>query len=146
MEANWKVAGIFKADASKVAQEISSIGKECTTKDIVNVARNVSSELHKCFEWNDSIAGEKYREIQAQQILRSLVISKQVEDKEPVTYRLFVNTGERDGKYKPVEFVVRKQDEYEKLLETAKRELIAFKAKYSMLVELAEIFREIDIL
>lgn len=144
MVANWKVAGIFKADASKVAQEISDLGKECTTKDIVNIARNSRSELHKCFEWDDSVAGERYREIQAQQILRSLVISKQVEDKEPVTYRLFVNTGDRDGKYKPVEFVVRQPDEYQKLLETAKRELHAFKTKYSILVELSGLFKEID--
>ncbi len=144
MVASWKVAGIFKADASKVAEEIRNIGKECTTKDIVSVARDANSELHKCFEWNDTVAGEKYREIQAQQILRSLVISKQVEDKEPVTYRLFVNTGDRDGKYKPVEVVVRQPDEYEKLLEMAKRELQAFKDKYSVLVELSELFKEID--
>jgi hypothetical protein len=144
VQASWKVAGIFKADASRVAEEITNLGKECTTKDIVNVARNSSSELHKCFEWDDTVAGEKYREIQAQQILRSLVISKQVENKDPVTYRLFVNTGDRDGKYKPVEVVVKQKDEYEKLLETAKRELQAFKDKYSILVELNDLFNEID--
>ena len=144
MEAKWKIDGIFKADASKVATEVKRLGDEITPKDITRFARAEGSELHKCFEWNDTVAGEKYREIQAQQILRYLVISKQVEDKEPVTYRLFVNTGDRDGKYKPMEYVVRQPFEYEKLLEAAKKELQAFKLKYSILVELSELFKEID--
>ncbi len=145
MEASWKIGGIFKADAHEVAKEICSIGDECTPQDLVKYARNENSELHKCFEWNDSIAGEKYRELQAQKVLTTLVITKDLgEDKKPVQYRLFVNTGDRSGNYKPLPVVIRKQDEYGRLLEMAKRELQAFKKKYSILAELENVFLEID--
>ena len=145
LKASWKV-GVFKADATKVAEEIYSISDCCTPEDLVEKAKDESTELHKCFEWDDTIAGEKYRKIQAQQVLRYLVVTKQPEKQEPVTYRMFVNTGDRSGEYKPTELVVQRKDEYATLLETAKRELIAFRKKYSMLVELKEVFDEIDLI
>lgn len=145
MIASWKIGGIFKADAQQVAKEICSIGDECSPQDIVVFARDERSELHKCFEWDDSIAGERYREIQAQKVLRTLVITREAEEsKEPVQCRLFVNTGDNSGNYKPLPVVVRKQDEYERLLEMAKRELQAFKKKYAVLAELEGVFLEID--
>lgn len=146
MEASWKVAGLFRADASKVATEISSLGEAVKPKDLVRYARDESSELHKCFEWDDGIAGEKYRELQAQKVLQLLVITPKVEEKEPVSYRIFVNTGDNSGKYKPLPLVVKRSDEYESLLKMAKRELQAFKKKYEMLKELEGIFNEIDLL
>lgn len=73
MIASWKIGGIFKADAQQVAKEICSIGDECSPQDIVVFARDERSELHKCFEWDDSIAGERYREIQAQRYLEHLL-------------------------------------------------------------------------
>jgi len=146
MEASWKVQGIFKADASKVATEVSEIGEAVTPDDLVAYAKDEKSELHKCFEWDDSIAGAKYRKLQAQKVLRMLVVTPRQEEKETVSYRLFVNTGDNSNKYKPVELVVKKQDEYTALLEAAKRELQAFKRKYEILVELDQIFKEIDLL
>lgn len=148
MDAKWKICGIFKADAQSVAQEIKSLGDSCTAKDLVEFAKkDESSELHKCFEWDDSVAGEKYRLLQAQKVLINLVVTPSVkEDKEPVSYRLFMNTGDNSGKYKPVNVVVQKQDEYRELLEMAKRELLAFKKRYSMIRELSEVFKEIDVL
>lgn len=146
MLATWKCEGIYKADANKVAEEITGIGKEFSVKQIVDKARNSSTELHKCFEWNDSVAGEKYREIQAQNIVRQLVIVRNEPDKKPekTNVRMIVSDGQRTGTYKPIQFVVRKEDEYEAMLERARAELRAFKAKYSQLSELGEILALID--
>lgn len=147
MEASWKIGGLFKADACEVAKEIYSMGDSVKPADLVEFARNPESELHKCFEWDDSVAGEKYRELQASKVLRLLVVTKKpVEQEAPKQYRLFVNTGDNSGDYKPLTLVMRNQTEYESLLETARQELQAFKKKYSMLTELAEIFKEIDLL
>lgn len=136
MKAAWNINGIFKADAEKVSDELSAI--KCTPSNVVEHARNPKTELHKCFEWNDSIAGEKYREHQAQQVIRNLVIIKEeTEEKTPI--RLFYNTGDRTGEYKPVQLVMRKEDEYKNLLNKAQEELRVFKKKYHCLTELEEI-------
>ncbi|MAS97330.1 MAG: hypothetical protein CMF29_00135 [Kiritimatiellaceae bacterium] len=42
---------------------------ELTAKGVVNKARNPKSALHSCFEWDDSVAGEKFREAQAYRLI-----------------------------------------------------------------------------
>lgn len=70
----WAVKDIFKADAEKVYNEINSIGEKYTPKDVLEKARgNEDSELHKCFEWDDAIAGEKYRLQQARDVIRMIL-------------------------------------------------------------------------
>lgn len=136
----WKKGyGFVKADAQKVYNEITEIGESVTPKEIVNKARNEDTELHKCFEWDDKIAGEKFRELQAGNILRLLV----VKEEEPPTDRpeiRVLQVTEPGGGYKPVEVILRKEEEYTALLARAYAELRAFKIKYAMLTELADIF------
>ena len=47
---SWKIKGIFKADAQKVSEEIAEIGETVEPSEIVEKARDESTELHKCFE------------------------------------------------------------------------------------------------
>ena len=91
MQAEWKIKGIYKADAQKVANEI---GKEkITPYEVLEKAKDENSELHKCFEWNDSIAAEKYRLQQAGNILRMLVYKPKSKEEQPV--RCFQITTEK---------------------------------------------------
>ena len=78
----WKpgMEHLFKADANQVANEIADIGENATPKQIVEKARNESTELHKCFDWDDTTAAEKWRIQQARQVVCCLVI-KQVDDR-----------------------------------------------------------------
>lgn len=145
MNYSWKIGGIYKANPQVIGEEIQSLGEHFTVKDIVNKARDNNSNLHNLLEWNDEIAGEKYREIQAGDIVRNLVIVKQVDGKEKNTnIRVFVSSNKRDGVYKPITSVIRVQEEYEQLLQQALRELQAFKNKYKDLSELNEIFEVIE--
>lgn len=141
--ASWKIGGIFKADAEKVASEITNIGDGCTPIEIVEYAKNPSTELNKCFEWNDTVAAEKYRINQAGDVLRNLIIVK-VDEKEekPTNIRFFSNVGQ--STYKPTLVVYQNQVEYERLLQQALRELDAFKKKYRELSELEEVFKVIE--
>jgi len=66
MQAEWKIKGIYKADAQKIADEIGD--NKISPQELLEKARNEDSELHKCFEWDDSVAAEKYRLIQARQM------------------------------------------------------------------------------
>lgn len=138
--ATWKSGfSPFKADAQKVADEISAIGEEVTPAQILEKARNSSTELHKCFEWDDTVAAEKYRLYQARSIVCHLVIKEVEEKPDAPQTRLFHKTDYSSG-YKPITRIVRNEDEYQKLLSNAMRELRAFKAKYHSLSELEEIF------
>ena len=45
MRAEWRIKGIYKADAQKVADEIGD--KKVTPQEILEKARDETSELHK---------------------------------------------------------------------------------------------------
>lgn len=129
---------MFKADAQQVCKELHDLGDEFTPEDIVAKATDAKTELHKCFEWDNDAAAEKYRIHQARLITSNLVFRKESAEEEsdqPVLVRVF-NKTEATGGYKPPERVFTQSDEYDKLLKRAIAELRQFKVKYSMLKEL----------
>lgn len=140
----WRkeVANMYKGiDAQTVADEISEIGEDVTAEQIVDKAKDENTELHKCFTWDNDIAAEKYRIIEARQIVRHLVREELPDAKNDTPpLRVFYKTNNGEG-YKHIErTIIKKEDEYQALLARAMMELRAFKVKYSMLEELREIF------
>lgn len=143
----WSVSGVFKADANKCYEEIQEIGEEVKPEQVLEKARDSESELHKCFDWDDSSAAEKYRLHQARLVINHLIVVKRdvEEEKEPVQFRVMLkNDTARESGYKQTLVMVRDEDEYKKMLEQAYRELHSFKQKYSCLSELSEILALID--
>lgn len=138
-QVKWKLNGIFNADAQKVYEEIGDT--QISPEEVLEKARKKKSELHKCFEWDDSIAAEKYRLNQARMLLRFLVIAPVKEDDEPV--RVYQVTSERNV-YQPTRLFLQNPDEYNALLKRAKNELIAIKNRYKSLSELDAVFAAID--
>jgi tRNA A37 N6-isopentenylltransferase MiaA len=89
----WKKGSCFKANANKCKVEIDTLVNK-TAKNIVNLARNRKTELHKCFEWDDTKAAEKWRLNQAQRICCSF----EVIEIDPVTKKeYFVKVFEKDS-------------------------------------------------
>ncbi len=141
IEAKWKegMQSLYKgADAQKVANEILALGDDITPNQILETARNKNTELHKCFEWDDSIAAERYRLSQARMIVCHLVIKRPPEEKEKPEIRIFYKT-DKASNYKPTTLIMTDKTEYEKLLENAYKELQIFKKKYHSLAELDDI-------
>ena len=138
----WAVAGLHKGDAQKCYDECQSL-EEVTPASVLEKAKNKRTELHKCFEWNDSVAGEKYRLIQARQIIQHFVIVPLDDDKDTPQVRSYQITTERN-KYEPTRIFLQNPDEYRELLKRAKSELESFKQRYKTLSELKTIFEEID--
>ena len=139
MQAEWKVKGLYKADAQKVADEIGS--GQITPQEVLEKARDVNSELHKCFEWDDSIAAEKYRLQQARSIIINLVYAPKKEEEQSV--RCFSLTS-KVSTYQPTQQFLVQEDEYQTLLKRALAELEAFKRKYHTLTELEAVFEAIE--
>lgn len=145
IEAAWKQGyGSLhgNADAQKIADEIMSIGESATPEQILEKARNDDTELHRCFEWRDDVAAEKYRLQQARQIVCHLVIKHTVKDDKP-PIRFFAKPSKSSG-YEPVRIIVRNEEKYQGLLSEAYKELRAFKNKYSNLKELEKVFEAIE--
>lgn len=137
----WKVDGIFKADANECYREISSL-EQITPKAILDFARDENSELHKCFEWDNDSAAEKYRTIQAGNVIRMLYIVPKNANAPPV--RVLSRTS--DTVYQPTRTFVKNQNEYEDLLKRALSELESFRLKYKTLSELEQVFEQIDLI
>ena len=68
MTYKWKLPGIIPVEAQEAGEELDRIYKkygELQPSTIVDESRDSSAPLHKCFEWDDQTAAEKYRETQA---------------------------------------------------------------------------------
>lgn len=144
--AKWKKGfeTLYKADANLVANEILEIGDNVSPKDVLEKAKQEDTELHKCFEWDDGIAAEKYRLSQAGGILRTLVIKREeTESCMKPEIRRFYKTKGNEG-YKPSEIVFRKQDEYEALVQRCRTELLYVKSKFSNVSEYQEVWNLIN--
>lgn len=137
----WKVEGIFKADANECYREISSL-EQITPKAILDFAKDEKSELHKCFDWDNDSAAEKYRMIQAGNVIRMLYIVPKNVDTPPV--RVLSRTS--DTVYQPTRTFIKNQNEYEDLLKRALSELESFRLKYKTLSELEQVFEQIDLI
>lgn len=135
----WKAYN-FNADADKVGAELETIGSigELTKESIVEFAKNKKSELHKCFEWDDKIAGEKFRLHQANLVLVNLSIVVNEETQE--TTRMFVNIQSEEKKvFKNIVSVLENEEDYKQLLKKAEDAFISYKEKYRQMIEFQDL-------
>ena len=140
----WRIDGIYNADAQKVYEEMKSC-PEVSAKEVLEKARDESTELHKCFEWDDRAAAEKYRLHQASNIIRFIIEKPTGENTEDGHgKRVFQISSER-GVYQEKEYFVKNASESDKLLARALEELESFKRRYSSLKDqLMPVFDAID--
>lgn len=129
--------------APKVYQEIVNIGDSATPEQIVEAAKDESSELHKCFTWDNDKAADNWRKQEARLIRHFLKIESETDPQAPQIAALhFTISGEG---YKTATLVFQNPTEYGALLKRAHAELHAFAEKYRVLSnELDAILKLID--
>ena len=149
-EPEWKRFAKGK-DPQKVADEIFSISDTPTKEEIVEKAKDASTEMHDLFEWDDTVAAHEYRKEQAGLILRNLKVEfVQNEGQErpliSTPVKLFYgNPVEKEG-FAAITTIMQNKDMYDQLLERAKMEIKSFRKKYAMLKELESLFDVIDMI
>lgn len=135
----WKTGARMKVSAEiagNVCAELEK-GGMLTASNLVNVSRPENAPLHGEFEWDDSIAAERFRETQARDIMGHLII---VEDDKPVEpIRAFFNVSEGDPNYYSAAVVISEADKYEQLKQRVIRELTAIQRRYAMVKGLSAI-------
>ena len=137
----WKQGSRIKADVNvvgKVCEELEKEGR-LNAQELVDVSRDKNAPLHDLFEWDDKIAAEKYRYVQAQEIIRSIVVRQT--DK-PITTRAFSSISNRQ--YVSTTNALSREDTRRVILNNAMNELRAFKNKYRSLQELVGVINAID--
>lgn len=76
-------------DVQQVGEELTLIENKTPISVIEYAEKNKDSALYKQFEWDNSIAGEKYRLVQARQLMNHILIREI--DEEEVECRAYSN-------------------------------------------------------
>ena len=117
-------------------QGIYDSHRQLTPKLVVDEARSEEHPLHSRFEWDDAIAGEKYREVQAAELIRSVRIKFTNAKDDDRDVRAFHAVTRPEGNtYVPVEEIAEDEFARELLLRQAEREWKAFRRRYGHLSE-----------
>lgn len=143
----WKY-NKFPVDAQTAGEYLRKLEREnggLHPAAIVEKSRRKDALLHDCFEWDDAKAAEGFREVQAREIIRFLVVVE-VADGEKTENRAFVSVSrdEEETSYVSIQCAMNNNNYRNQVLERAMKELVAFKKKYSNLKELSDIFEAIE--
>jgi len=156
-EVKWRKGSFFKADAKAALKEIEALNKchggYAPDGSLVEHARSPKSVLHNDFEWDDSVAGNKYRLNTEKKIKRSLVVVTEKLNEsqaEPTEVRLFqrakIECGGKPQRIWLNTFDMLKDPEgRQQLVDNAKKELEAFTHKYKALSELSDVLEPINL-
>jgi hypothetical protein len=145
----WK-RNYFSVDAQKAGEEIErieSLKGGITPKDLVEESRSELAVLHECFEWNDAKAAEQFREVQAGDIVRNIVVVRVEEGEQAISpVRAFVSIKHEDEspRYISINKAMAEPEYQAQVLQNALKELESFKHKYNGLLQLKKVIDSIS--
>lgn len=120
-EYKWRSGHSFKVEAKIAAEELQRIQEahgKLEPQTIVDEARSKNSPIHDAFEWDNNVAGDKYRLQQARLMARSIIV--EFADSPDLTPRhIFVHVPATEGEkgyYQDVEVAIQNPDEAERAL------------------------------
>jgi hypothetical protein len=143
-KSRWASGGVSAQVVGERLEEIRR-GRRLTPKAVVDDARPARSPLHPCFEWNDSLAAEKYRLEQARGLIQNVVVVYEAPKGKKLPVRAFVSvTKNNEREYTSISAAVRSPNLRQQLLEEALAEIVLWRQKYSRLQELSAIFGVVD--
>ena len=141
----------FKVPAQVVGEQLEKIELkygEITKENFLNESRSKTSPTHALFEWNDSIAAEKYRLEQAGQVIRMITVSISAADnEEPKTIRAFVNSQPDNitkGRFINILSGMNNEETRRVIIANAMAELKQFEKKYALYTEFTEVITAIN--
>ena len=133
-------------DAIRAELERLKVGGVIRPVDVVEAARDESSPLHPCFQWDDGEAAHQYRLLQARNLLRVYVNVEPAANVEPV--RAYVSlTSDRvkdGGGYRAMAEVLSDADLRQQLLNDAFVQFRNMRKKYEHLTQLSKVWAAID--
>lgn len=136
-----RIKGAKHADPQKIGEALAIIaagaGGDFTPVAVVDAARDPASPLNPHFEWDDSVAAEKFRLDQAREIVRCVRVADIEANGEPA--RAFVSISDHGTSYRTIQEIKGNAALQTKMLEAAERDLEAFQARYRSLRDVCAI-------
>lgn len=107
--------------------------------DLINEARPEGSPFHDMFEWDNEVAGDKFRLWQSRFYIGQIRV--EIEEKRmPAFMNVMVETGDvRTRGYKSFNAIVSQPTLLEQIINTAIKEISYFQEKYKDIKELSEV-------
>lgn len=146
---SWRVS--HNASAQTVGETLERIEARdgiITREAFLEESRPETSPTHGCFEWDDSVAAEKYRLNQSSAIIRDIKVTISGDNSEPVRTMAFLNIKPnptaQTAEYQSADIAISATDTRQIILQNALDELNRFRVKYRELVELSGVFDEIE--
>lgn len=141
----WKTKSMIKADPNEAGKQFEELERTVglTAENVVNTNREEGTPLHDEFEWNNDIAAENYRLMQARHLIGNICVRVETKQGEIVQQRVFLKTTECSP-YESVSVIIKDEDKHAAMLERALKELTAFMKKYQVLKELYPLKSVID--
>jgi hypothetical protein len=134
-----------KADAQRIGEALDKVKKattgRCNARTFLNAARDKSNYLHRHLEWNDKIAGDKYRLEQIRELVRCIDIVGEREGEPPVMPAFF-SLIERAGRgYRTAEEVLSSVDLQAIALKQAENDFLAYERRLQQFTDICAAIR-----
>ena len=145
----WKDGGRFAAPAQEVGERLEQIrarhDDDLSAEAVVDDARDPTSPLHPCFDWDDTTAAEAHRRAQARAIIRSVRVVNPGEFR-PQRTPVYVSVGSATAgsRYVTTARAMSDDDLRRRVMSEARGQLRAWKARYGHLREFAVVVCAID--
>jgi len=124
--------GSLREELDKIREKRGSL----VPKVVVEEAKPPRHPLHDRFEWDDSVAGKRYREGQAAELIRSVMVTFPADNGEVHSTRAFVNVARPTGReYLPIAEVAEDPVLSAVALAEAERDWRAMYSRYGHLQE-----------
>lgn len=151
----WRQGFTASIDPEVVGQEFERLAKEgkLDVKGVVAAARPKRSPLHSHFEWDDSVAGTKYREWQARDCLGALRVTYSDDKRSKAGHNVqtsaYVSLGKGtenrgDNRYYGIDEVMSNDELRAQTLQKLWNQLLSLKAKYEAFTELSSVWDAIE--
>lgn len=114
-------------------------GGELTPKSVVEAARDPENPLHPHFEWDDSVAAEKFRHEQARDLIRCIRVEPENGGNGEAEPAYLSITGKGGVSYRTLQEIRSSPDLQDRLLAAAERDLEAFTVRYRVLKEICAV-------
>ena len=133
----------YKVPPSVIAGELERIwsknNNELKPPDVVNAARPKNAPLHSCFEWDNKVAAEKYRLVEARILIRSVRIIKPDTPSQPQFVHVRIEKTEpRAHFYQHVSMLKERPFEFLAALSQARRRLADAQSSVDELLSLSK--------
>lgn len=116
---------------------------ELTPAAVVEAAKNKASPLHDQFTWDNTKAATNYRLLQAAFLIKTVKI-RVAQGEDSIRTNAYVLPKKGNGQFRAIQDVLSDGDLADAMMDNARSELSAFKAKYGRLERLSSLITEME--